>query len=308
MAFNRLSTWFSNISLYESDDATSPNGALTAGRGSLCVRDSAGAAELFINTDDALTWAQFLTTAPSAALTITLPVNANALLIGSAADPDMLRWNTATGTLICGAAGGYNLLDNIPQRFGSAGTAVIFTPDGTNVVASGATLFLWHDSVFIVADPVDTTKRARFDAGAVTAGQTRVVALPNRNIDLAALDAGSMALGTSGSTAGAPLVVYNFAVPAGAGNTDIVVADQVRILDVIVRKVGAAGGASTTQVLNAGVAVTDAMDTNDANGVISRPATIDPAQVTVAAGATLRVTTVGANDNASLTTVVCVRI
>lgn len=40
------------------------------------------------------------------------------------------------------------------------------------------------DDVFILKDPAASTKQARLDVGAVTAGQTRVVTVPDQNVDL----------------------------------------------------------------------------------------------------------------------------
>lgn len=41
------------------------------------------------------------------------------------------------------------------------------------------------NDTFTVCDPADSTKRARIDAGSVTAGQTRVITAPDFNLDLA---------------------------------------------------------------------------------------------------------------------------
>jgi len=103
-----------------------------------------------------------------------------------------LTFNTGTGTLSLtgGAAdvlitdtGGVALVigDQVPLSFGT-GVDVTFNPNGTNLVleqGAGAGLLLAKDDTFVIVDPVDTTKRARIDAGLVTAGQTRVLTLPN---------------------------------------------------------------------------------------------------------------------------------
>jgi hypothetical protein len=62
--------------------------------------------------------------------------------------------------------------------------------DGTITPALGTDV---ADDVFKVHDPVDDTKKARLDAGGVTAGQTRVLAVPDYNGTVATL-AGAEAL------------------------------------------------------------------------------------------------------------------
>lgn len=94
---------------------------------------------------------------------------------------------------------GLALLDADTIEFGT-GVDVVITPDGTNVVMSagaGAGAFIAHDSVFLIADPVDATKRARLDAGSVTAGQTRIMTIPDADIGLS----GPMYVSTADSTA-----------------------------------------------------------------------------------------------------------
>jgi len=77
---------------------------------------------------------------------------------------------------------------------------------------------------------------------------------------------------------------------AASADYDVVMAEKVEVLEVIVEKRGGAGGAAdTVTVKNGANAITDAIDTNDADKVISRAATIDDAQATIAAGGTLRI-------------------
>jgi len=81
-------------------------------------------------------------------------------------------------------------------------------------------------------------------------------------------------------------------VPDGAtADINVTLTHKTEILDVIVQKRAGAGGASDTiTIKNAGNAITDAIDINVADKTIKRPATIDDAQSTIAAGGTLRVT------------------
>lgn len=48
------------------------------------------------------------------------------------------------------------------------------------------------DDLLIVVDPAAPTRRARLDAGAVTAGQTRVVSVPDTDVDLADIAANTL--------------------------------------------------------------------------------------------------------------------
>ncbi len=95
---------------------------------------------------------------------------------------------------------------------------------------------------------------------------------------------------------------------ADAANADYdrVVADQIEVLDVIVQKRGGAGGAAgTATVKNAANAISDAIDINDADKLISRAVSIDDAFSTIAAGGTLRVSIADSANSAVLVTVIC---
>ena len=57
--------------------------------------------------------------------------------------------------------------------------------DGTNVEEVAVTAaFPINDANALVQDPVDNTKQVRIDAGAVGTGQTRVLSMPDRDVDL----------------------------------------------------------------------------------------------------------------------------
>lgn len=99
--------------------------------------------------------------------------------------------------------GGATLLDGDVLTMGT-GADVTWTPDGTNVVLAGAGAVLAHDSKLLIVDPADTTKRARLDAGAVTAGQTRVVSVPDADVSLDAATRDAIATcALANATAGA---------------------------------------------------------------------------------------------------------
>ena len=92
---------------------------------------------------------------------------------------------------------------------------------------------------------------------------------------------------------------YLFSIAdAATADYDITVADKFEVTDVIVQKRGGAGGAGgTVTVKNTADAITDAIDINDADKVLSRPTTIDDAFSTVAAGGILRCAVVDGGDS-----------
>lgn len=62
---------------------------------------------------------------------------------------------------------------------------ILYTHDGTasvRVTNAAAGTVGYDDDVLNICDPADPTKRARIDAGEVTAGQTRVVTVPDQSI------------------------------------------------------------------------------------------------------------------------------
>jgi len=106
-------------------------------------------------------------------------------------------------------------------------------------------------------------------------------------------------------------VVHTVNVPDGAtGDVDVVLTHKTEILEVIVQKRAAAGGASDTiTVKNGSDAITDAIDINVADKTIKRATTIDDAFSTIAAAGTLKVTRTKASaaNVACLVTVIGVR-
>jgi hypothetical protein len=99
------------------------------------------------------------------------------------------------------------------------------------------------------------------------------------------------------------LYVRRIQIPDGAtGNTDVVVGPSEEITDVVVRKLGGAGGAGDTiQVqTGAGVAITDAMSLNGKNaGDLVRPASVSAASSVIPAAGTIRIHRVKAAGDVS---------
>lgn len=58
---------------------------------------------------------------------------------------------------------------------------------GSSVTITGA--FNFQDESFLVVDPADNTKKARFDTGGITTGTTRIITIPNSSITLVGSDA-----------------------------------------------------------------------------------------------------------------------
>lgn len=112
----------------------------------------------------------------------------------------------------------------------------------------------------------------------------------------------------NGNTVAGPLYSHTVNVPDGTtANIDTVITRKIDVIDVIVRKQAAAGGASDTiTVSNGADPITDAIDINVADKTVKRAGTIDDGFSQIAAGGTLRVvrTKASANNVACLVTVV----
>jgi hypothetical protein len=87
-------------------------------------------------------------------------------------------------------------------------------------------------------------------------------------------------------------IAHRVAVADGVtADIDVVLTHKTLVTGIEVIKGQAAGGASDTiTVKNAAAAITDAMSINVAAKTVVRPTTIDDAQITIAAGGTLRIT------------------
>lgn len=93
------------------------------------------------------------------------------------------------------------------------------------------------------------------------------------------------------------------ALPDAAGDVDIVLKSKFQLTEVLLRKVGGATGAfaNTIQVKNLATAITEAVSINGAaDNALLRATSVDDATDTVAAGGTLRFTTVKAGGNAQV--------
>lgn len=103
-------------------------------------------------------------------------------------------------------------------------------------------------------------------------------------------------------------VVYMVNTAGGAtADTDVVITQKIRVLDVIVINRAAGTTSDTVTVKNGSTAITDAINVSGANKTIARAATIDTAQWEIAASGTLRITETDGGGNDSPATTVIVR-
>lgn len=104
---------------------------------------------------------------------------------------------------------------------------------------------------------------------------------------------------TAGGT-GIPLIATYDIADAASADYDIVVPEKVEVLDTWAQKRGANGGAANTiQIKNGANAISGALSLNINDTTLARATTIDDAYSTIAAGGTLRFTTVKAGGNAA---------
>lgn len=90
---------------------------------------------------------------------------------------------------------------------------------------------------------------------------------------------------------GIPVYTVVAIADGATADKDIVLTHKTEIIDVVIMKTVAAGGASDTITVKAGAtAVTDAISINVADKAIARAGTIDDASNVIAAGGTLRIT------------------
>lgn len=111
---------------------------------------------------------------------------------------------------------------------------------------------------------------------------------------------GAMTYAAAAPAVGVPLVAM-FEIPdAASADYDIAVPEAIEVLDVLAQKTGANGGAANTvQVKNAANAISDALSLNINDQALARAAAINDANSRIAAGGTLRLSTVKAGGNAA---------
>jgi len=116
------------------------------------------------------------------------------------------------------------------------------------------------------------------------------------------LDGRNMVSGADNNAEGTPLLVFEVD-SAAATVSNIVSTHGIRFIDAVFHKNGAGGGGETGRVSESANVITNAKDLNLADNAAARLTTavdtIDDAQHELAAGETLRLTTVGAATSAA---------
>jgi len=227
-----------------------PNGVLVAPRASLFLANDTGV--IWINTDGATTWVQTGTLAGAVVLTgIDSTATANFdwdLAVGSATafsfddgGVSLFAIDTATDTVIVNAAGGLRLNDNSELRFGTPGTDVVFTPDGTDVLITGTGRFNIEDALVLGFGNDNDFAVSFIVAGAGTLTIQGVNPANDVNSSAVLIDTGN-----ANAVAGSPLTG---GVAITTGNSDV---------DVGAAGVGGASGTISAQ--------TGSTDTQNAGG------------------------------------------
>ena len=85
-------------------------------------------------------------------------------------------------------------------------------------------------------------------------------------------------------------ILFRITASALTGDVDVVMTHKVRVLDVWCVQTAAGGASDTITVKNGSTAITEAIDCNKSDQVISRAGTINDAQHEIAAAGTLKVT------------------
>jgi len=106
----------------------------------------------------------------------------------------------------------------------------------------------------------------------------------------AALTAAHAAVVGNVNVVGGIPVLFRITANALTGDVDVTMTHKVRVLDVWCVQTAAGGASDTITVSNGATAITDAIDCNKSDKVISRAGTIDDAAHEIAAAGTLRVT------------------
>lgn len=127
------------------------------------------------------------------------------------------------------------------------------------------------------------------------------------NIVAAGLPVGTIA--NANVCSGVPFL-HRIDVPDSSTDTDVAVVDKIRVIDAWGLNTGIAAHASadTWQIKNGSSAISDAVAKTATVNAIRRVSTIDPAQHEIAAGGTLRVTTVKSTNSAATVYVLVVKV
>lgn len=125
----------------------------------------------------------------------------------------------------------------------------------------------------------------------------------------AGLDGDNVKNLANGSLVGGIPIVIQINIADGAGDTDVVMTNKIRVIDVLAVKIAANGGASdSVTIKNGSTAITNAMSLNINDQVVARATSINDASHEIAAGGTLRVTAANTTNNACIVYVHAIRV
>lgn len=122
------------------------------------------------------------------------------------------------------------------------------------------------------------------DSGVTAIGAAKVT---NAMHVLASEDGTVVKVAADVNVIGAIPVLHRVMATALTGDVTVVLTHKTRVIDVWTVAVGAGGASDTITVKNVATAITDAIDLNKSDKVVTRAATISDAQCEIAAGANL---------------------
>jgi predicted RecA/RadA family phage recombinase len=226
---------------------------------------------------------------------------------------DAVRWNNMTGIALVDEGDGGNAATETTVNFGDFIADIPVTGEA-GAIAVGDKLY-YDDAIDGLNNDAQNgyffgyAREVVEDAATTTIevwhpGQALAGALTERDLAKVAAD---------NAVAGIP-VLHQIAVAGGAAaNEDIVVNSKVKVIDAWAQHTGGAGEASDTiQLFNGANAISDAIAWSGADNVLVRAGTLNDANTEIAAGGTLRVTTVdddsGDDVGAGIVYVLCVPV
>lgn len=190
---------------------------------------------------------------------------------------------TGTTTLVFSAAtGGTLVLANYLDIDGGAGNRIVKLP-APSVKYQGATLEIQNGGT--------ASLNIQTSAGVAVADIGRGGTYRFQLTDTAIVSVQELDAGDAGGAF--PTSTKTVHVNSGtAGDVDVILSRKYRVIDAWCVNQGAGGAADTIQIKNGANAISDAMDVNVADQIVTRVSTLDNAQWEIAAGGTLRVTNV----------------
>jgi len=203
------------------------------------------------------------------------------------------------------------MFENVKVHKTQGGDELVVESGGKITIKAGGELDVQDGATLNLADGIHAPEDIGLSSGKIIVGDgSDLGAAVTPSGDLAMSNAGAFTIGAvvngarvanvvEAQVLGGVPVVHVINIPdAVTGNVDVVLTDKTRILDVIVLKTAGAGGSGDLiTVKNGATAITNDIDINIADKVVSRAGTIDDAQYEIAAAGTLRITRTKASAN-----------